>query len=84
MTLAKPNSVIECKKGQKSAYPNRTATSPIRENRLWKTPPPLENPPLVILVPRRRRGKILEMGKVATLENRAEGAKFFEALENPP
>ena len=24
------------------------------------------------------------MGKVATLENRAEGAKFFETLETPP
>ena len=43
-----------------------------------------ERPPLVILISRRRREKILEMGKVATLENRAEGANFFETLKDPP
>ena len=41
-------------------------------------------PPLVISISRRRREQFFGMGKVATLENRAEGAKHFETLETPP
>ena len=44
-----------------------------------------ERPPLVILISRRRREKILVMSKVAaTLENRAEGAKKNQTLKDPP
>ena len=32
----------------------------------------------------RRLENFFGMGKVATLENRAEGAKIFETLETPP
>ena len=34
------------------------------------------------LAPKAR--EILEMGKVATLENRVEGAKKFQTLKDPP